>query len=1127
MRVLHINTHATDSTIYNYQTNKNIYWGETNDLGMYYFRGRFVAIQSNLGIGTTNPTTLLQMNSNGANFVKFTSASNASGFWVGIDDTNTINGIGAFVWNSSNAHIKFGTNNLERMRLLSNGKLTLGSVDPLSQVGGLYEIADGGSNNQFVLYNNSNNRHGMYINTSNAMIRLAGYDWTNTRAVHMMLQDAGCNLSIGQANSAPLSLMHIRNNTTSNNLLIEAGRTSEGANEGLTTINFNGYSLSGDRRITTNKNRWRLFVDQRSTAEYMGIDAFNGSTLYNYMTLSNLNFGINKPNPIGRLHVLGAAITAGADGTASSNNSLTLEDSAGLVRVVYLSSHVTDSTVYNYQTAKNVYWGELGDTGMYYFRGRHVAISSNLGINTTNPSQRLEVNGNVLLTSAGSIFCGGQLTIQPNTGNLVFNTNTVGNNTIFQSGGVERARLSSAGTFLVGTSTAAAGAIFYGYSNHVGGLYGRIENANNGTTSLSGQVLVNNTGNGCWWWLNSSTRTGDGPANCATIRNDAGDLRLAGASTQSFIFLQTSTNRVGINTASPASTLDVAGSSRFGGQMNMAVDVWHTSTDNRNRLHFGNNSHTYYQTADWHVWRNSGGADHMYLTSGGSLYVTVGNVGIGTSSPSYKLHVMGDVYANGGWLRASGNNGFYCETWGGGWHMTDTTWMRSYNNKSVYTPGNFRADGNLQYGGGDRTISNPTGDYGSLQTNGTGNNNWEGFSIRGDYVFMSADGNQCGIFNDVNNDWIFYFDRADNNNRWCRLHWNGGERLTTNSLGVFINGRLGVGTGSPSYAIHTTGDVYANGGWMRVSGNAGYYFESWGGGWNMTDGTWIRAVNDKNIYTGGAIQCGGGFNGNLNGTASYATNAGYANSTNYANSAGSAGSANYANSAGSANYANSSGSTNYANSAGSAGSAGGLYGNPTITVNQILSTGGNFTYGGARGYVYMGDYNQKIFAEYSAGIYIEPFETSKPFFVQQTSGNVFISKALSKGSGSFDIPHPDPVKKEQGYRLRHCFVESPTRGDNIYRYEIDITSTSTPYRLSLPDYFHHLNEDPQLWMNPKNFFGQGYGMFDPDLKYVDLFVNQAGVYNIMIIATRKDEIAREFFDKDGIEYIRDPKLFGT
>lgn len=38
-------------------------------------------------------------------------------------------------------------------------------------------------------------------------------------------------------------------------------------------------------------------------------------------------------------------------------------------------------------------------------------------------------------------------------------------------------------------------------------------------------------------------------------------------------------------------------------------------------------------------------------------------------------------------------------------------------------------------------------------------------------------------------------------------------------------------------------------GWVRPRGNNGLYFQDWGGGWHMEDGTWIRAYNGKSIYT--------------------------------------------------------------------------------------------------------------------------------------------------------------------------------------------------------------------------------------------------------------------------------------
>lgn len=53
----------------------------------------------------------------------------------------------------------------------------------------------------------------------------------------------------------------------------------------------------------------------------------------------------------------------------------------------------------------------------------------------------------------------------------------------------------------------------------------------------------------------------------------------------------------------------------------------------------------------------------------------------------------------------------------------------------------------------------------------------------------------------------------------------------------------------------TAGETYT-GGWFRTTGDTGWYNEKWGGGFNMTDSTWIRAYNNKSIYTGGQIQAG-------------------------------------------------------------------------------------------------------------------------------------------------------------------------------------------------------------------------------------------------------------------------------
>lgn len=78
-----------------------------------------------------------------------------------------------------------------------------------------------------------------------------------------------------------------------------------------------------------------------------------------------------------------------------------------------------------------------------------------------------------------------------------------------------------------------------------------------------------------------------------------------------------------------------------------------------------------------------------YNSGAGAIAVTTsGNVGIGTISPSRKLHVNGDIqtvsiYASN-WFRSTGATGWYSETYGGGWYMNDTTWIRNFGNKGLY-----------------------------------------------------------------------------------------------------------------------------------------------------------------------------------------------------------------------------------------------------------------------------------------------------------------------------------------------------------------------------------------------------------------------------------------------------------
>jgi len=138
------------------------------------------------------------------------------------------------------------------------------------------------------------------------------------------------------------------------------------------------------------------------------------------------------------------------------------------------------------------------------------------------------------------------------------------------------------------------------------------------------------------------------------------------------------TGNVGIGTAGPGYKLDVAGDIRGTSLLVSGGGSWVDGS--------------IYSDANWGMLfrpkvAGAQAAYAFYNYGGLSELMRIrndGNVGIGAASPGYKLQVNGDIYANGGWLRTSGDAGWYSESYGGGWYMSDTSWIRSYNQKNIW-----------------------------------------------------------------------------------------------------------------------------------------------------------------------------------------------------------------------------------------------------------------------------------------------------------------------------------------------------------------------------------------------------------------------------------------------------------
>ena len=199
----------------------------------------------------------------------------------------------------------------------------------------------------------------------------------------------------------------------------------------------------------------------------------------------------------------------------------------------------------------------------------------------------------------------------------------------------------------------------------------------------------------------------------------------------------------------------------------------------------GINGNTLFYTADGnHSWRDDNNNQRMLLTTAANGGLTV--TGTGTSSFAGKLTVNGEVRADGGfivdgnrvidanagWHRSYGNTGWYNGTYRGGWYMTDSTWIRSYNNKSIYhNTGILRTDGTFQVGGGgDRFIVNTSGNVGIGDTTPK-----DKLEIRGG-LRLSNNSNYCRMYVSGNNALIFHLNRSHHgNNR--KISWDGDTNL--------------------------------------------------------------------------------------------------------------------------------------------------------------------------------------------------------------------------------------------------------------------------------------------------------------------------------------------------------------
>lgn len=168
-------------------------------------------------------------------------------------------------------------------------------------------------------------------------------------------------------------------------------------------------------------------------------------------------------------------------------------------------------------------------------------------------------------------------------------------------------------------------------------------------------------------------------------------------------------------------------------------------------------------TGSWNTLRPFG----FDLASGRAIMNNGLSVG-GYANTTYTLSTASFICQS--WIRTVGATGWYNESYGGGWYMTDGTWIRSYGNKSVYVnTGDLRCDGST-WGGAVRMTSNWIGFYAAAGNSATR------------YGYIQCDVNRM-YFRKENGVDTYHFDFGGGHirstgNIWCQYLYMGPNNYT-------------------------------------------------------------------------------------------------------------------------------------------------------------------------------------------------------------------------------------------------------------------------------------------------------------------------------------------------------------